>query len=395
MYFLLLVFVITIFVALRNERRVLKTPSSPLFIVVTFNMIILALYYITAKPLGFHQLCFSTLIVLLYGCFLFACVSLFFYYKRNVKVKTNNYNKIQYVDEYPSKLVISISYFTIAFMILRMLAIGINNIVDDEDSAALFGSGGLSGHVLVLQIFLTTHLIGRRLSFYSILAIVGLFFCLFIYNVKAWIIIPFIIGWFIRRDLMAMKLNPIILVFVPLVIFAIFTTSYMVSLGWEVDNMNFIWAHFCKYVYAGIGGLNESLIHHYPIGNCPWYGTPSFIGVFTNVNTQIPSIYDYVVINDLNGEYTNVYSLFGGAYLFNGPFIGTFYLVIIAVISNKLYMKRLKTNNYWLYFSYYLWSSGLVLSFFGNYYTLLNIWELTAEAYIIGLWHKTKLGNLT
>ena len=384
-YLLILFFSIVIIVALRREKKVIGTPSSPLVLVTGFNLGVLALYFFTSHVLGFHSLVTSTLVVLLYGCFIFALVSLFF--SSGIKPRRVNaiQHKLLYVEDYPSKVVLLISFVTILFMVIKMRAIGISDIIEDEDSAALFGSGGLSGHILVLQVFLATHLIGRKFTKLSFLVVVGLVFCLFIYNVKAWVIIPFLLGWFIRRDLMGMKVNPLVLLLVPVGSLAVFIVSYMMTLGWELENMNYIWAHFCKYVYAGIGGMNEALAQSYPIGRAPLYGLPSFIRLFFPVNIVTPSEYGYVVINDLNGEYTNVFSLFGGAYLFNGLMMGTLYILIIAVISYQLYRKRLKTDNYWYYLSYYFWSSGLILSFFGNYYTLLNVWELTAEAFIVGM----------
>lgn len=387
-FFLVIFFGTVILLALRREKKVIGAPSSPLLLVTAFNLAILALYFITAKSLGFHPLVIETLVVLLYGCFLFSLVSFVSTVNLRSYVRGHQQIKLQYVSDCPNRGVVVFAFITIIYMVLRMMAIGINNIIEDEDSAALFGAGGLSGHILVLQIFLATHLIGRKLTISSMSAICGLVFCLFIYNVKAWVIIPFLLGWFIRRDLMGMKMNPIVLILVPVGSFAIFVVSYMMTLGWDSDNMNFIWAHFCKYIYAGIGGLNEALSHNYPIGQAPFYGTPSFIRLFFPVDIKTSGVYDYVVINDVNGEYTNVFSLFGGAYLFNGPFIGSMYILIIAVISYLLYKKRLKTRNYWFYLSYYFWSAGLILSFFGNYYTLLNIWELTVEAFLVGFWYR-------
>lgn len=389
-YILTILFALLVFVSLRRENIVLGTPSSPLFNVVFFNIGILVLYHITAKPLGFYPLCFETLVVLLYGCSIFACIS--FFYTKRPRIKRTNLksSKLKYVNDYPGNKLIYFAYFTVIFMLVKMMAIGVGNIIEDSENAALFGAGGLSGHILVMQVLLASHLLGRKINFKSFIAIVGIVFCLFVYNVKAWVIIPFLIGWFIRRDLLGMKINLIILLLIPIGVFVIFTVSYLIVLGWEIEHMNFIWAHFCKYIYAGIGGLNEALVQKYPVGGTPWFGLPPFLHIFLPVNLNIPDIYSYVVINDINEEWTNVFSLFGGAYLFNGLIMGTIYLFIIAYISYFLYRKRLNTTNYWFYLSYYLWSSGLILSFFGNYYTLLNIWELTAESFLIGLWYNNR-----
>ena len=385
-----IIFLLVIFLALVREKTIIGKPSSPLNLMIVFNMGVLGLYYITAKPLGFHPLTFRTFEVLLYGLFVFAIVSLV--YTSGVIKPRCCFNdiKLRYVKDYPSKGLLIFAALTILFMLYKLSNFGVENVLEDEDTAASFGGNGLNGHILVIQILLATHLMGRKQTWQSIAALAGLFFCLFMYNVKAWVIIPFLIGLFLRRDIMGMKINFFKMALLPLAIFVLFSTSYMLTMEMSEENMLFIWGHFFKYVYAGIGGLNEALLGNYPIGAAPWYGTPSFVRLFFPVDIKTSSVYDYVVINDLNGEYTNVFSLIGGAYLFNGGFWGAIYLMIIAIISYLLYQKRLKTINYWYYLSYYLWSSGLILSFFGNYYTLLNVWELTAEAFFIGMWFKYK-----
>ena len=395
-YILVFLFIPIVIAALKREKKI-GAPSSPLSNVVIFNVGVFMLYYITAKPLGFHPLLFKTLTILLYGCFIFACVSFLYTSRYRIIMANIRCQKLRYVSDYPSNKLIFFSYLTIVFMVMKMMSLGISNVIQDEDSAALFGAGGLNGHILVLQVLLASHFIGRKINLMSLLAICGMIFCLFIYNVKVWVIIPFLLGWFMRRDLLGMKVNIIVLLLVPIGIFVLFSISYLIVLGWDLEHMNFIWAHFCKYIYAGIGGLNEALTLNYPVGTTPWFGLPPFLQIIFPVNLSVPDVYSYVIINDINEEWTNVYSLFGGAYLFNGIIMGTIYLLIVAYVSYYLYKKRLNTANYWFYLAYYLWSSGLILSFFGNYYTLLNIWELTAEAYLIGLWYSvsnSKKNNL-
>lgn len=382
--------VLIIFFALNKEKKNATFSASPLSLVVTSNIVVLVLYYITSDFLGFHSLSFDTFVVLLYGCIFFAIVSLLYSSNITVKTSSNSNRELRFVEVYPNKMIVVLAFITIAFMGLKIQTLGLNNIFEDDDSAMLFGASGLSGHILVLQVLLATHLIGRKLTLLSSIAVLGLVFCLFVYNVKAWVIIPFLLGFFIRKDLLGMKINLIAIFFAIVGIFVLFTISYLIQLGWDFEHMDFIWAHFCKYIFAGIGGLNEALTQRYPIGNAPFYGTPTFVSLILPVKIIVPSEYDYVIINDLNGEYTNVYSLFGGAYLFNGPVIGGIYLLLLAVISNVLYRKSQRTDNYWFCLSYYMWSSGLILSFFSNYYTLLNIWELTAVAFLIGLYYQRR-----
>ena len=373
------------------EAKRYKANYSPLFLVLIFNGAITLLYWFTSDWLGFYKLIFPTIVVLLYGCFIFACVSLIFMSVGLLKRKSYKKKIIHYVGNKPEKSIVVLAFLSILLMSHFIRSLGLDNIVDNQEAATELGGRGLSGHLMVLQIFLATHLIGRKITLTSSLAILGIIVCLFIYNVKAWVIIPLLIGWFIKRDIGHVKVNLYFAIIAPITLFSIFVCSYMISLGWDWGNMDFIWRHFTKYVFAGIGGLNVALTNNYPVGEASLYGMPGFIKfMFPECDFITPSVYDYVIINTINNEWTNVFSLFGQAYLFNGPFYGTLHLISLAIISYALYSLRVRTSNYWYYLAYYLWSSGLILSFFADYYKLLNIWELTAWALIVGFYHSPK-----
>lgn len=382
-----IIYIVVIIIALIKEKKTIGCPSSPLYLVVVFNTIVLSLYFFSQDWLGFERLIWETPYVILRGCFYFSLVSLIFTQNRTVKSKYVQ-KKMMYVEDYPGRKILIFAFVTVVFMVARMYKYGVANIIGNEDTASSFAGNGFGGHVLVVQILLTTHILGRKFKLQNLYIIGLLFLCLFMYNVKAWIIIPLLIGWFIHRDLGKVSINPIWYLVIPVAIFAIFTISYMLSLGFDLDNMNFIWAHFCKYIYAGIGGLNVALRDHYPIGTTPTAGFPSFISILLGLSSRTPSAYDYIPINYDTSEWTNVLSLFGSTYLINGPYIGAIYVIFIAIISYALYNKRIRTLNYWYYLSYYLWASGLILSFFGNYYKLLNIWEMTAYSLLIGWCYK-------
>lgn len=386
-----ILFIIVILFALRLERKKYGTPSSPLTLVLVANIGVLILYFITYKWLGFHELKWTTVYIILRGIFLFAIVSILF---SSARIKAcNQVAKIQFVKEDIGVMCKVISFMTIFYMLYKVMQLGVSNIISDEDISDSFGGGGIGGHVLVLQTFLLTHILGRKFRVSNLPILLLFFFCLFMYNVKAWIIIPCLIGWYIHRDLYGVKINPIWFAIIPLLVFLIFTTSYFISLGWDLNNMSYIWAHFCKYIFAGIGGLNEAVTQNYPVGGTPLAGLPSFINLLFSIKAKSLYQFDYMVINDISGEYTNVLSLFGTTYYINGPIVGTIYVLVLAIISYILYNYRLNTNNYWFYLSYYMWASGLILSFFGNYYKLLNTWELTIFGFIVGIYHMSKKGS--
>lgn len=377
-------FVVCILLTLNLERKILKTPSSPLMLVVVSNMSILVLYYFTQDWLGFHPLEFKTVFILLYGCFIFAIVSFLFAYGRKKRNKEIERPQLLYISDTPSRRVIVLSILTILFMFAKISFIGLDNLMEDVDAQAQLGGGGLSGHILVLQILLITHMFGMKTSIKSSPIISALFICLLLYQVKVWILAPLIIGIFLRRDLRGAKLKLWHIVAIPVLIFAIFVGTYSLSLGFEMDNMTFLWAHFCGYVFAGVGGLNEAVSHNLPEGLSPLYGLPTFITIPFDIKVKVYYGFGHLVMNDVTNTWSNVYSLFGGCWYLNGIAAGTIYMLVVAFISYRLYNIRLKSNNYWYYLAYYMWAIGLILSFYGNYYTLLSIYELTVWSFIIG-----------
>ncbi len=386
-----IIFVLVILEALMYERKRCKAPSSPLMLVVVSNIGVLVLYLLTQKWLGFHAITFKTVFILLYGCFIFAMVSLFFNSnRRKVFVQRELWN----MPDMPNRLLVITSLLTIAYMFLKISAIGMNNVIDDEDAQEQLGGGGLSGHVLVIQIFLLTHLLGLKFSYKNLLLIIGLFICLLLYQVKVWILAPVFVGIFLHRDLRGAKFKLWQLALIPVIVFAIFVGTYSLSLGWDMGNMEFLWAHFCGYVFAGIGGLNEAVLQHLPEGLTPLYGLPSFITIPFSLKIVINDAFGILYINDLTNSWSNVFSLFGSCWYLNGFFVGSIYMLVIAGVSYYLYNIRIRSTNYWYYLAYYMWSIGLILSFYGNYYTLLSVYELTLWAILVGYFSKRKKTNL-
>lgn len=376
-------FFLVICYALKRECAIRCSRSSPLVFVLGANFFVLSLYFLTQDVLGFHALCWNTVFYLLFGVAVFSIVSLLFTSIVRCKIP-NEIISWKYVSEEPSKLFFVVTTFTCVFMLYKIFSLGLSDIIANEQKASEYGGENLSGHILVLQIFLLSHLLSRKIKLKYLPFLLGLLFCLYVYNVKAWVIVPFLLAFMSRFYMGGILIKPLKLVLIAGAVFILFAISYFITLGWTFDNMSFIWAHFCKYLFAGIGGMNEALLRNYPIATCPNANLPSFINVIFGINAKIPNIYDYMIINDVTHEWTNILSLFGSIFLINGHIVGVVYIFVIAIISYILYFIRLFTKNYWLSLGYYIWSIGLVLSFFGNYYKLLNLWELTLWALVIG-----------
>lgn len=387
-------FAIIILFALFVEYKKGILYSSPLFFMIVSNFSILLLYYLTEDVLGFHPLVLETFLYIICGCGIFAIASLIFSLL-DVSKKNNKKENVQFFYDQSNKILGILVVLTSIFMFVHAYTIGISDIANNDDKASSYGGSSLGGHILVFQIMLMAHYIGKKIALKNLFFIVMLFLCIFLYNVKAWFIIPFLVGAMIHFFIKKVKIKLSTLILIACSVFVLFTMSYMLSLGWDLDRMGFIYNHFCKYLFAGFGGMNEAIQMQYPTDINPYHFLPHPIHKIFEYTSSIPDCYDYIVINDATKEWTNVLSLIGSFLLIHGPMWGTICIFVLACISYLLFYLRLNTNNYWYMFSYYFWASGLLLSFFGNYYLLMNIWELTLWPLVIGtiLKFNTKYSN--
>lgn len=370
------------------EYKLFRSNISPLSCMLSATVIVIILYFLAQDILGFHHLTIRTLELIGLGSIAFFVGGLPFIYLLNKSdISCNNTvieaKGIGYIDN----ITRVVSLISIVIMFAKLYTIGIANI-GDEDAAAEFGAKGLTGHILVLQIFLLSYTLGTQKlkSIVNAGIVILLFVCILMYQVKIWLFAPVIVAVMIRKEVYKTKVSIIKYIGGIVAVFFVFILAYIPSLGFSWDSMTFFFNHFCKYIFAGIGGLNEAILLNLPIGGDPGNLLQPFINIIPIDRTPlVDAKYDYLIINDITLEYTNVYSLVGSAFIFGGYCVGTLYLIALGFLSYLLFYISKVSHNFWYFFGYLMWSLGLFFSFFANYYSLLNIYELTILCYLIGL----------
>lgn len=375
-------------VLLLLEKNLTNGSKTPLYLVVVPLFVVIVLHLLFGSFLGYSTLRVETIQIIMEGVLVFALLSVpgvvfITCICKKSQLKIRKKEELQK----PELWLIVTAFFVLSFLAVRLYSIGLETFFTEEgdDASVEFGGGGLSAHFLVLCIFISTVLITRKFTITSVCVLILSLLCLFLYQVKIWLFSPFIIGLIMRSD-MGHKISILKLLLFGIGAIMLFVVAYIPVLGFSLDNLEFLMPHFCKYLFSGVAGFNEILFNHLPTGQSPYYGMPGALNNILGIENHIDSRYlNGVYISSLNYEETNVYTLFGMTYLFNGQFAGFIYLAGVALISTYFFLLKYKTRcYYWYNLSYYFWGLGLLLSFFGNYYALLNIYELSLLALIIG-----------
>lgn len=384
LYLFCILFLVYLVLYRRIEIRLIGNEKTPFYISALLTVPITILYAVSSNYLFYHSLILDTIFFLLLGYVVFSLPGLYFI---SIIKERKVSRRVLYGADFFNRRCLDIITFALSIMMLaRAYAMGFN--YADGDVAAAFAGKGIFGHILVIQMFIETHyLINiKKNDVFRIFLIVLLSICTLQYNVKVWIFAPFIVAFLVRTQFFNLKISLFKLLIIVGILFGFFILSYLPSFDYELNETQWIFLvdHFTKYVFAGVSGMNEALSLHLPMGQNPAYGLPPFVNIFFDFNYRIDPNYDYLVVNDLNGEYTNVYTLFGGSFLFNGILLGTIYIFVVSLLSYYFYYLQRKTYNYWYILSYYFWCLALLFSFFGNYYTLLNIYELPLYGLVCG-----------
>ena len=370
------------------EYKLFQSSIAPLSCMLSTTVVVTILYLLTQDFLGFHNLTLHTLELIGFGAIAFFVGGVPFLYLLN-KADLSQNNSVAEIKGvgFIDNITKVISLVSIVVMLAKLYMIGFSNI-GEEEAASEFGAKGLTGHILVLQIFLLSYILGTQKlkSLINAGIVLLLFVCILMYQVKIWLFAPVIVAVMIRKEVFNLKVSVLKYLFGMIAVFVVFILAYIPSIGFSWDSMTFFFNHFCKYIYAGIGGLNEAVLLQLPFGGDPGNLLQPFINMVPLDRTiLVDAKYNYLVINDITQEYTNVYSLVGTAFIFGGYFVGAVYLFALGFFSYLLFYISKVSRNFWYFFGYLMWSLGLFFSFFANYYSLLNIFELTSLCYIIGL----------
>lgn len=396
LYILTTVLLFFLMLVWRYEYKALKTLRTPLSFVIISNYSIIILYLLLQDYLRMHEMMSETILIVTVGCLIFA-IPAFVFRSRfairglNCNLDSNNIRKDVNVLNYKLAITVIAVLSILAFVVSR---IGLDNLGADEDYAAEYAGGGISGHLFVVLLFLTTIVGGQKFTIKSVLLLIPMFFFVILYQVKIWIFAPIVIAAIMHRELRGLKINILKVAAALFLVVFLFLAAYMVSLDMNDPKVqDYMIRHFLCYFFSGPGGLNEALRLHLPTGTAPFAALPSFISYPLGITYKLKG-FETLYFNYDNMEWTNVMSMLGELYLLNGFPFGIIYILIISVISYSLFELRSKTHNYWHYLAYYFWSLGLIFSFYSNYYKLLSIWELMFYCFLANvLLTRSKISN--
>jgi len=353
-----------------NPFSVLTLPFLSIFL---FNNIIginLGFYRISDQVMVFVLLIFisffiSNLLVLLFSS------------KMNRKIKRLRIKKINFA----MKIAMSISLFSFILLFIKAyFKIGLDNFF--SDNMGLVIGQGIFAHISMLGypafIYFSYRFFIRKNKLSLFFMFSYLFFS-FGSMTKYHVIFP-IIGAFILISFYVDNLKIIkysIMLFTVIIILFISNYSiYFNTLSFEIIQ----WAsnHIILYIIGG------SIVFSQMIDiNLMFYSTISLFERISNV--LLPTYFSkfgisffpsagYMTISD-TGAKSNVSTFFGSAYYFL-DFFGVIVLIfILGLIVSTIYIIALKSENLILRIFSAHFMTIIFLMFFGNYFSLLGIWE--------------------
>jgi oligosaccharide repeat unit polymerase len=242
-------------------------------------------------------------------------------------------------------------------------------------------SRGIDAHLRnILAVFFAYCLCFKKNTFYSILIKVISFILIFLSGTKYHILFPFLV-WFIYFLYKSKSIKKLLYLglYVVIALFFIFSLNYFFSIGdlflSEGDFFMFTFNHFLKYISGGFISFSEILKLNYVD-----------IGFFHN---KILPYNPFISISSTNSEESNVYSFIGDFLLSYGYLWSYLLIFILGVIFNYIYVSLLKSANKYFFIAYgFLIAAPMLLSFFANYYALLNIWEYAIFSCLLPIFTK-------
>lgn len=373
---------------LKQDKRKLGSLISPSFCFVLPTFIVAILYDLFGPRLGFYTIDRTIYLYILIS-------SVFFILGRGfaLKLKRTHIRLVNLNFQLPrlrevciSKKVYRIVFIVLTLLLIRLYLLGGVNVLWDVDLQNQYASNGFFGHIMVLAIFSIIILLSIHPLKYkknqTIILLLGAFICVLFYQVKSWLIFPIIVS-VLYKICIGVKQSYIKYAIAIISIVGCFILGYAFTYSLaDEENQMFILNHFLKYLVAGVGGWSEALTDSYPIGQNPMYLLQPFSNIIGLDQARVDTRYSFIIINE-NGEYTNVFTLIGTAFLFAGPFFACLYFFVLGFTTYCFALYCMKNAKIGSILAYSILCCSLFLGFFGSYFTLLNIYELMFYALLL------------
>ena len=387
------------------DRSYYKTIFTPFQITAYPFIIILTVYFLVHKQMGFYKLEPIVLLFWIIGLLLLWMPGMLIPILVKNKVKTNaNLCAINSHDL--SNILNLFVYITLPLVVLKFIktlilfrhpgAIG-------YDSFTAYFNSGLVGHILTMYIIIFIYLftfsaLRSRLNIITLLIIFSSFF---LCQVKSWIFIPIISSLICRIYLNRIKLNLKFYLYVVLVSLFIFVSVYIFSfrrdvelsfssiISFYIESTQFLIKQSLAYCFSGILGFSGHLNQNMPVGidNSLLINNLRNIYFFLFDRDEIrPAVTQFFVrIGQEAYETSNVKTFFGTIYIFGGPFFGSVYVFLCGFILYLMLIVLRYLNNPFFLILYSFSLSALFFGWFDFYYNVLTYIEIPVVLIILAI----------
>jgi hypothetical protein len=381
-YLLLALFILLALAVYKLDKSLYGTAVTPTTILILPFIGISLSSLLIGGVLGFVKISPLAIAVWMLWSFIFWASGYFL----SIGALKKRISKGNYVLDNPLK--IEKVCFVVAFLCITIVLFGLIKAMNShggfsalksEEFTEEFAGRGFTAHALnVLKFLLVYFLYSYKKGKIKVVFIFTILAFLFIYQVKAWILLPFLATIILKSIMGQLNFNLKKAVLYLVAIFGGFFLVYFISLGSSMP-FSFVFNHFSGYLFSGILGFSEHLRNNLPVA----IDSTVLIKPVTNalnvllqkdVSTTVSDM--WVNINSSLNKGSNVKTLFGSILVFGGFFKGTVYVISLSVFFHLFHIFSTVTKSILIYIVYSYFLSGLFLGWFDIYFNLLFFWEL-------------------
>lgn len=365
------------------EVKTWKTVFTPLlFLIIPYSIILILSISLSGNRMGFIDFYYPSIIIWNVGLLIFSIPSIIFgRYLTSYGVISNP--KIEN-DNAPILIkIVGLIICVLFIWHLRGVSSFSDSLIGSDDFGENFAGHGLWGHLrqLLLSILvISIYYVNRRDWLLMAIIIMILVIC-FLYQVKGWIVIPCIAGFFLRLNCERTKLKISFFIYLLLGVCLLFAASYIVSLsvidGADIDEvLKFVFRNFLHYLTSGTLGLSMDM----QMGFVENGGAEMVIATPINIINKVlgnDTLFFGINSHFLNTgvNLTNVRTIFGTTFIFLSKIEWVLFFVIL---SGTMYLFKYFTiiwPNIYTYSIYFFECSLLFMGWFDSYFANLTPYE--------------------
>ena len=388
-----------LFVSMYDYKRE-KTLFTPFNLMVYPYVVIVMMINLGGKYFGFYSVNIRS------AMFVISCLAFFMFggwligtflggTEFDEKVKAYNKTELHRVFQEYKNLFIVLAIISIIVSVVHFFR-SLNEVggwvgIATKEFSEIYGKG-IFAHIIQLNrpafVFLSGYYFYSRNKFVLLLLFL-MFSSILVLQIKTHIITTLLAGLIFGYLFHVIKFNFKKIILYSIIIFILFNVSYTIgfsraglSTAFAGKTQIYLVYHFFTYLFGGPIGLSEI----FDYSTYPLYSWKEIFAVPINIIHLLsgkPEIievifYDWIPVST-NYRYfhsTNVFTFFGMIYMYVGLF-GTylfmFFTGVVSYLLKKLVFKKNAYIGLQLIYAFYL--SFLAMSFFGNFFNLLQIYH--------------------